>query len=361
MSKLALVAVNKRFKEVWAVRDVSFEVEQGEFISLLGPSGCGKTTTLRMIAGFEDVTSGSVYLSDKDVTFDPPFRRNTGMVFQSYALFPHMSVEQNIAFGLRMRKVDKSEIPERIARVLNLIHLEGYEKRMPRELSGGQQQRIALARALAVEPEVLLLDEPLSNLDAKLREGMRIEIKRIQQEVGITTVFVTHDQEEALILSDRILVMNEGRVVEEGTPMDIYSQPSSAFAGAFIGHSNSLEGTVVGFENGHLLVRSSGGLVFQSKAASEIGEGDEVLALVRQERLRIHPSEHGEDCEPGANCISAELSLMTFLGPTIEYICVAGGHEIRVRRPNEGSLPAISSGQAVLLEWDPADCTVIKK
>lgn len=361
-SMLALVNVNKFFKDFHAVKDVSLEVEQGEFISLLGPSGCGKTTTLRMIAGFADASSGSIYLGGRNVTFDPPFRRNTGMVFQSYALFPHMSVEQNIAFGLRMRKVDKAEIPERIQRVLGLIHLEGYEKRMPRELSGGQQQRVALARALAIEPEVLLLDEPLSNLDAKLREGMRIEIKRIQQEVGITTVFVTHDQEEALVLSDRIFVMNEGRVVEEGAPMDIYSRPSSAFAGLFIGHSNTLRGIVAASEGQHLVIKCGEDLTFRSAHTpnlSDFSQGEEVLALVRQERMRLHTDTNGH-ADPSANSITAEVSLVTFLGPIIEYICMVGHQEIRVRRPNEGSLPAVSPGEKVQIEWDPADCVVVR-
>ena len=360
MSKLALVDVNKYFKQVHAVKDVSFEVEQGEFVSLLGPSGCGKTTTLRMIAGFEEVTSGSVYLGDKDVTLDPPFHRNTGMVFQTYALFPHMTVEQNIAFGLRMRKFDKAEIPRRVQEVLSLIHLEGYEERMPRQLSGGQQQRIALARALAIEPEVLLLDEPLSNLDAKLREGMRIEIKRIQQEIGITTVFVTHDQEEALILSDRVFVMNKGEVVEEGTPMDIYSRPNSTFAGMFIGHSNALNAVVEEIENDQPIIRSEGGLVFRSTHIPDISPGDRVMVLVRQERMRLSVDENGGSPDPSINSIPAELSLVTFLGPTIEYICFAGGQEIKVRRPNEGSLPVVSSGQMVHLQWDPNDCIVIK-
>lgn len=356
---LSLINVNKYFKNVHAVKDVSFEVDEGEFVSLLGPSGCGKTTTLRMVAGFEEVSSGTVRLAGRDVTLDPPFRRNTGMVFQNYALFPHMTVEQNIAFGLRMRKVDKAQIPDRVTRALSLIQLEGFEKRMPRELSGGQQQRVALARALAIEPAVLLLDEPLSNLDAKLREEMRIEIKQIQRKVGITSIFVTHDQEEALTLSDRVLVMNEGRIVEAGTPLDIYSRPSSAFAGTFIGHSNVLEGRVAGVEGQNLVIKTGEGLVFRGTNTAELNQGDAVLVLIRQERIRLY--DNADEHASNVNRIPAEVLMVTFLGPTIEYICMAGGHEVRVRRPNEGSLPQVSAGHTVQIEWDPADCIVIKR
>jgi putative spermidine/putrescine transport system ATP-binding protein len=356
---LAVENVDKYFKGVHVVKNVSFEVEQGEFISLLGPSGCGKTTTLRMIAGLEQVSSGTIRLGDRDVTFTPPDRRNTGMVFQNYALFPHMTVEQNIAFGLRMHKVDRARIPDRVDWALNLIQLDGYQKRYPRELSGGQQQRVALARALAIEPAILLLDEPLSNLDAQLRVEMRIECKRIQQEVGLATIFVTHDQEEALTLSDRILLMNKGEIVEEGAPLDIYSQPTSAFAGTFIGHTNALQGTVVEAGTGYLVIKTDHGLVLRSGCArTDIQQGDPVLVLLRQERMRL--CANPEEVAMGVNRIPAELLMVTFLGPTIEYICRVEGHEVRVRRPNEGSLPAVCVGQAIGVEWDCADCIIVK-
>ena len=361
MARLTLDKVNKFFKEIHAVRDVSFEVEQSEFVSLLGPSGCGKTTTLRMIAGFEEVTSGSVYLGGNNVTLTPPFKRNTGMVFQSYALFPHMSVEENIAFGLTMHNFDKQRIPAQIEKSLRLIHLEGHEKRMPHELSGGQQQRVALARALAIEPEILLLDEPLSNLDAKLREDMRIEIKRIQKEIGVTTVYVTHDQEEALTLSDRILVMSYGEIIESGKPMDIYSNPQSAFAGLFIGHSNSLNCDVTGMDSVYLQIISDKGLIFNSTSRSHVQKDDKVLILIRQERMRIHRIGDEERCTRGSNCIPAKVELMTFQGSIIEYICTAKDHEFKIRRPNEGDVLIVESGEVVRIEWEPADCILIKK
>jgi len=360
MGTLSLRNVNKYFKDVHAVRNVSFEVVEGEFVSLLGPSGCGKTTTLRMIAGFEEVSSGDVYIAGQDVTGTPPYRRNTGMVFQNYALFPHMTVAENISFGLRMRKFPKSEIPDRIQRALRLIQLEGYEDRYPDQLSGGQQQRIALARALAIEPAVLLLDEPLSNLDAKLREEMRIEIRRIQKRVGITSLFVTHDQEEALTLSDRIMVMHEGRVVESGTPLDIYSKPRSAFAAHFIGHSNAFHGKITKREaNGEVLVETEKDLNFRSRATPEQEAGDEVLVLVRQERMRIYAN--GKRQRSDSNLVSAEVILISFLGPMIEYICQVGNHELRVRRPNEGVLPDVETGSTVYVEWDPVDCIVLAR
>lgn len=360
MGILSLNDVNKYFQDLHAVKDVSFEVADGEFVSLLGPSGCGKTTTLRMIAGFEEVSGGSIQIAGRDVTQDPPFKRNTGMVFQNYALFPHMTVEENISFGLRMRKFPKAEIPERVQRALTLIQLEGYEERYPDQLSGGQQQRIALARALAIEPAVLLLDEPLSNLDAKLREEMRIEIRRIQKRVGITSLFVTHDQEEALTLSDRIMVMHEGRIVESGTPLEIYSQPHSQFAASFIGHSNAFQGTLVERDDaGDFVVETDRNLVFRSNAGIGQQPGDEVLILIRQERMRLY--EDGNRRNSGANRLSGEVLMISFLGPMIEYICQVGDHELRVRRPNEGSLPQVEVGSEVRVEWDPADCIVLSR
>lgn len=358
MGVLKVDEVNKYYQSVHAVKGVSFEVANGEFVSLLGPSGCGKTTTLRMIAGFEAVSSGSVHIAGRNVTTDPPFRRNTGMVFQNYALFPHMTVGENIGFGLRMRKFPKERIPERVGQVLSLIQLEGYEARYPRQLSGGQQQRVALARALAIEPAVLLLDEPLSNLDAKLREEMRIEIRRIQRRVGITSLFVTHDQEEALTLSDRIMVMHEGRIVESGTPLEIYSHPRSAFAASFIGHSNALHGSIVERDEAdNFVIKTDRELIFHSRSNPEQKPDDHVLVLIRQERMRLYDG-HGRQ-QPGKNCLPGEVLMISFLGPMIEYICLVGNHELRVRRPNEGTLPKLEVGSPVQVEWDPADCIVL--
>jgi putative spermidine/putrescine transport system ATP-binding protein len=256
MARLELLDLSKRYAGQVAVEKVTLEVAQGEFLVLLGPSGCGKTTTLRMIAGFVQPSGGSVRIGPRDVTDLPPWKRNTGMVFQSYALFPHMSVEANVGFGLEMRKVPKAEIAPRVAEALRLARLERFSERFPRELSGGQQQRVALARALAIRPDVLLLDEPLSNLDAKLREEVRIEIRELQQRLGLTTVMVTHDQEEALTVADRLVVMAEGRVRQIGTQQDLYERPADRFVASFVGRSTFLEGEVTGPGR----FRSAGGL-----------------------------------------------------------------------------------------------------
>ena len=240
--------VTKRFGDFVAVDDLSLEVSRGEFFSMLGPSGCGKTTTLRMIGGFEDVTEGTIYLGDTDVTELPPFKRATNTVFQNYALFPHLSIFENIAFGLRRRKMRDAEVKEKVGTMLDLVELPGYEKRKPNQLSGGQQQRIALARALVNNPQVLLLDEPLGALDLKLRKQMQVELKRIQGEVGITFIFVTHDQEEAMTMSDRIAVLHRGQIEQLGTPEDLYERPATDFVARFLGVSNLLEAEVVGRE-----------------------------------------------------------------------------------------------------------------
>jgi putative spermidine/putrescine transport system ATP-binding protein len=246
MARLELGRLSKHFGPTVAVHDVSLDVRDGEFVVLLGPSGCGKTTTLRMIAGFLAPTSGRVRIGDKDVTTLPPWKRNAGMVFQSYALFPHLTVAENVAFGLEMRKLPQSDIPERVAEALRLVRLEGLAERLPRQLSGGQQQRVALARALVIRPDVLLLDEPLSNLDAKLRETVRVEIRELQRQLGSTTVMVTHDQEEALIMADRLVVMSEGSVRQIGSQRDLYERPADRFVAGFVGRSNLLPGKVVG-------------------------------------------------------------------------------------------------------------------
>ena len=240
MGFLALTNISKVFGSSVAVRDFNLDVERGEFISFLGPSGCGKTTTLRMVAGFELTTTGTIVVNGQDITMKPPNQRNVGMVFQSYALFPNMNVADNVGFGLKIAGKPKTEIERTVAEMLDVIHLPGFGSRYPHQLSGGQQQRVALARALAIHPQVLLLDEPLSALDAKIRVGLRSEIRRIQRQLGITTIYVTHDQEEALSLSDRIVVMSAGQVEQIGTPFEIYNYPKTAFTAAFIGQLNML-------------------------------------------------------------------------------------------------------------------------
>jgi ABC-type Fe3+/spermidine/putrescine transport system ATPase subunit len=233
MAVLKVEGLRKRFGNVQAVDDVSFEVKEGEVLSLLGPSGCGKTTTLRCLAGFEMPDRGKIYLDNREISFLNPEQRGIGMVFQNYALWPHMTVYNNLAFGLQIRKLEKKEIEERIKRVLSIVRLSGYEDRYPRQLSGGQQQRIAMARALVIEPDIMLLDEPLSNLDAQLREEMRFEFIELQRKLGITAIYVTHDQAEAMVISDKIIILNQGRVIQTGTPREIYTAPQSRFVAGF--------------------------------------------------------------------------------------------------------------------------------
>jgi spermidine/putrescine transport system ATP-binding protein len=261
--------VTKTFHDVVAVDDLSMEIVHGEFFSLLGPSGCGKTTTLRMIGGFEEASLGTIFLGDADVTNLPPFKRDVNTVFQNYALFPHLSVYENVAFGLRRRKVAGPDLNRRVGEMLELVELPGYERRKPSQLSGGQQQRVALARALINHPRVLLLDEPLGALDLKLRKQMQIELKRIQTEVGITFIYVTHDQEEAMTMSDRIAVMRHGRIEQLGTPEELYERPTTAFVAGFLGVSNLLDGSVVGREGQWAAVRLADGSTVRASRAGQ--------------------------------------------------------------------------------------------
>src|SRR5580765_7763836 len=279
MARLEIVSVTKRYGDVYAVRDFTLDVADGEFVVFLGPSGCGKTTTLRVVAGFAEPTSGAVRLGERDITSLPPWKRNAGLVFQSYALFPHLTVAQNVAFGLEMRKIAPAEIASRIAEALRLVRLERLGERLPRQLSGGQQQRVALARALVFRPDVLLLDEPLSNLDAKLRQDVRVEIRELQRQLGLTTVMVTHDQEEALIMADRLVVMNEGRIRQIGSQQDLYERPAEKFVADFVGRSTFIDGRMDG--PGRFV--SAGGLVVACEGS---GSGDASLAL-RPERLAL--------------------------------------------------------------------------
>jgi putative spermidine/putrescine transport system ATP-binding protein len=246
MSTVTLEAVSKHYGDAVAVARVDLDVRQGELVVLLGPSGCGKTTTLRMIAGFIEATSGTIRIGERDVTNDPPYRRNVGLVFQNYALFPHLTVFENVAFGLRRRKVPEADIGRRVAAGLDMVQLGALAQRLPRQMSGGQQQRVALARALVIEPDVLLLDEPLSNLDAKLRQDVRVEIRRLQQSLGLTTIMVTHDQEEAMTMGDRLVVMSGGMVQQTGSPRELYQRPANRFVAGFVGRSNFLGGRTEG-------------------------------------------------------------------------------------------------------------------
>jgi len=273
--------------EVVAVNGVSLDIAKGELVTLLGPSGCGKTTTLRLIAGFEFPTAGDIRLDDQIINAYPPHKRDMSMVFQSYAIFPHLNVFENTAYGLRVQRRPKSEIQRRVAEVLELVELTGFENRAPNQLSGGQQQRVALARALIMEPKVLLMDEPLSNLDAKLREQMRTEIRRIQQQLGITSVYVTHDQIEAMTLSDRIVVMNEGLIEQIGTPIELYRHPRTRFVADFIGRANFVPGVVQGIEGDTLIVEALHRQMKIVQVQSQHTVGQSVTLIIRPEMIRI--------------------------------------------------------------------------
>ncbi len=296
MAFLELTGIQKKFGETAAVLDFNLAAERGEFVSFLGPSGCGKTTTLRMIAGFEKPTAGTILVNGEDITYRSPNQRNVGMVFQSYALFPNMTVAGNIGFGMKVRKRSKADIDKRVGELLDLIHLEGRGDRYPWQLSGGQQQRVALARALAIEPQVLLLDEPLSALDAKIRIVLRKEIRAIQRQLGITTVYVTHDQEEALSLSDRVVVMSDGRIEQIGTPSEIYNFPSTSFVASFVGTLNLVAAGVIDASAGRLSI--DGQEVTTGRAVTGTGTDGKVTLAVRPEGIALGDGEAGRQPAP---------------------------------------------------------------
>ncbi len=365
MAFLELTAIQKRFGDVAAVQDFDLAAERGEFVSFLGPSGCGKTTTLRMIAGFERPTAGSITIDGSDVTHRAPNQRNVGMVFQSYALFPNMNVAANIGYGLKIRKRSKSDIDRRVAELLGLIHLEGRGDRYPWQLSGGQQQRVALARALAIEPTVLLLDEPLSALDAKIRVALRHEIREIQRQLGITTVYVTHDQEEALELSDRIVVMSEGRIEQIGTPFEIYNFPATAFVASFVGTLNAMEARIVDPGAGRL---SLGGHDIRTTSRLTGSAGGTVTVALRPEMIALSTpdgsnvvavSPSGETT--GANRLPGTVVDVAFLGSVVRVRTTVGPDAIPVfvdtfNNPNLAVPPA---GSPVVLGFPPEACLVL--
>ncbi|MGH2446653.1 MAG: ABC transporter ATP-binding protein [Candidatus Limnocylindria bacterium] len=356
--------VTKRFGDVTAVHDLTLEIERGEFFSLLGPSGCGKTTTLRMIGGFEEVTEGTVHLGDRDVTALPPFRRDTNTVFQNYALFPHLTVFENIAFGLRRRKTPTNEIRHQVAFMLKLVELPGYEQRKPNQLSGGQQQRIALARALVNNPQVLLLDEPLGALDLKLRKQMQVELKRIQSEIGITFIFVTHDQEEAMTMSDRIAVMRHGRIEQLGPPEDLYERPATDFVAGFLGVSNLLDAVVAARGDPFADLRLGDGTTVRAPAAGLNG-ADRVRLGVRPEKLRVLALDERstESASVDTNAIEGTVLDASYIGVSTQYIVeTADGHKLVVYAQNletSGAGEALADGQRVRLTWKPQHTFVI--
>ncbi|MGZ5329286.1 MAG: ABC transporter ATP-binding protein [Actinomycetota bacterium] len=342
------------FGDVAAVDDLSLDIEEGEFFSLLGPSGCGKTTTLRMIGGFEDPTYGTVYLGGRDVTDLPPYKRDVNTVFQSYALFPHLDVKENVAFGLRRKKVDKAEIETRVKDAMTLVDLIGFETRKPPQMSGGQQQRVALARALVNHPKVLLLDEPLGALDLKLRKQMQLELKRIQQEVGITFIYVTHDQEEAMTMSNRFAVMRLGKIEQLGDPETVYENPATEFVAGFLGASNMLEGDLEEGSNGVATVSLRGGGVVRLPTSRVPSDAHGPVKVgVRPEKLTIA---RGEDATvpEGSNHVSGRVTMTTYIGVSHQYkVEAVGGTIMTAYVQNLGREDAPQQGEAVTVSWKP--------
>jgi spermidine/putrescine transport system ATP-binding protein len=355
-----LVDVVKKFGEAVAVDHIDLEVEDGEFFSLLGPSGCGKTTTLRMIGGFEAPTSGLIELQGQDVTWLPPYQRNVNTVFQNYALFPHLTIYENVAFGLRRKGAKDSEVKSRVTDMLRLVELPGFEARKPTQISGGQAQRVALARALINKPAVLLLDEPLGALDLKLRKQMQVELKRIQQEVGITFIYVTHDQEEAMTMSDRIAVMNKGRYEQLGEPEVLYERPTTRFVAGFLGVSNLLPGAVEGNDGTYSAVRLADDTRVRAPRAL-VGDVANVNVGVRPEKIRLH--EETAEAPAGHNHMRGIVRDASYLGVSTQYLVEARGgatimvYEQNVERATKAEL--WSQGEAVQLTWSPDHTFVV--
>lgn len=348
MPGLRLVQLLKRFGRTTAVNSINLEIEDGEIMTLLGPSGCGKTTTLRCIAGFLIPDEGEVYLGDQQITNLPPERRGIGFVFQNYALWPHMTVFDNLAFGLQLRRVAKSGIRKRVDEALAMVRLSGFSERYPRQLSGGQQQRIALARALVIQPRVLLLDEPLSNLDAQLREEMRFEIRELQKNLGITAVYVTHDQAEALVLSDRIAVMNDGIVTQIGTPEQIYNQPNNRFVAGFIGLSSFVEGVVTQLEGAgtHGIVTTTDRVGIRVPG-SDLSLNQKVTLAIRPEHITLK-HDASLAVPEDANLLEGEVVRAAYLGDVIDYRIQVGGWVLRVHTGTDTQLHPHESVQLII-------------
>jgi putative spermidine/putrescine transport system ATP-binding protein len=358
---LELCNITKRFGDFTAVKDFSIAAEKGEFISFLGPSGCGKTTTLRMIAGFIEPTEGDVFIKGQKVNHVPPNQRDTGMVFQNYALFPHMNVFDNIAFGLRYRNVPKSEYKQRVREMLQLVRLPHIEERKPSQLSGGQQQRIALARAMIIKPKVLLFDEPLSNLDAKLRENLRVELRQIQKEVGITAIFVTHDQEEALALSDRIVVMKDGEITQIGSPFDIYENPISEFVGDFIGQSNFIDGRVQSIASDRTVVALRGDLQIAVNSTENLQVNDPVKVLIRAERIRVLSSDTGMSAAVDRNQLAGTVEEFSYLGSNVYYYVRLANKERVLAIEQTGEKAPFKRNDPVILQFGASSCRSFRK
>jgi iron(III) transport system ATP-binding protein len=354
-----LESVGKCYGEQWVVRDVSLDIEKGEFFTFLGPSGCGKTTLLRIVAGFVAPDQGAVFLDGQPMNRVPPWRRDIGLVFQNYALWPHLSVFENVAFGLRERKVARGEIHRRVTAALKQVDLAGAEKRRPSQLSGGQQQRVALARTLVIQPRVLLLDEPLSNLDARLRIEMRLELLKLQRDLGLTTIYVTHDQEEALAMSTRIAVMRDGKVIQEGKPRQIYEQPADRFVAAFLGHANLFSGQVVSADEAHIEVDIGGALTLRAGPLPDSilpKRGEIAFLSVRPEAIVLQ--ELGA-VSKGLNHIEGQVIAAAYRGSLVEYEIAASGQAIKAHVVNPKGKPLFERNQRVGICFAPEDVTLV--
>lgn len=356
MAYLEIHELTKTFHQQPAVDHIDLEIEKGTFLSLLGPSGCGKTTTLRLIAGFEKQDKGSIKVEGKSIDHLPPYKRNMGFVFQSYALFPHMTVEENIAYGLEQRNYSKNEIKKEVARVLEMVQLTGFEKRKPKQLSGGQQQRVALARALVIKPNLLLLDESLSALDKKLRVEMQMELKQIQQEVGITTLFVTHDQEEAMTLSDQIAIMKDGKIVQMGSPRSVYQHPVNTFVANFIGESNVFTGKILFAEKHYCLQLADGEMLRLPKNSLNIADhvDQQRKVVVRPEDIQLVFSPTDDDYQ----CVGT-IKFVTYVGNRSIYLVESLGQEIKVQVQHSIANEVGRVGEKVYLKWDGQRQTIL--
>ena len=355
MEHVRLEGVSKSYGSVRAVDDLSLSIELGESIALLGPSGCGKTTTLNLVAGFLVPDAGIIRIGGRDVTGIPPNKRKLGMVFQSYALFPHMTVADNVAFGLKLRRVGSSEQKQRVTEALDMVRLGGLSDRYPRQLSGGQQQRVSLARALVVNPEIMLFDEPLSNLDAKLREELRTELLEIQERVKITSIYVTHDQDEALVLADRVAVMNEGRIEQVGTPAQVYETPTTPFVAKFLGESNVLQATVAEVSGTSVVCNLEGHRIRTDGCTQQFTAGEQVEVILRTQAISLSSDSMSLD-----NCFRVRLSHVIYLGGHIRYQVELGTNRVSLVEANRGDHGVVQKGSDVFVGWSARDALLVK-
>ena len=349
--------LTKEFGNDTAVKNISFDLYDGEFLFVIGPSGCGKTTTLRMIGGYESPSSGEIRVAGKSLTHVPLEKRNIGMVFQSYALFPHMTVQKNVEYGLRMRGVSKAQRKEKVAEVLGLVELEDYADRYPAQLSGGQKQRVALARVIVLEPDLLLLDEPLANLDKRLRDTMRVELKKLQEKVGITTLYVTHDQEEALTMADRIVVMHDGNILQVGSPKDVYNDPSSQFVAGFLGETSSFNGKARTSSDGQNEVVVDTDMIVRPGSNARFSEGNNVFVSIRPERIKLFKEKQSQD----VNCTSGFIDFVSYLGSHVFYfISVLNGKSLlKASEPIPHGEASFKAGDFVHAYWQEENVVCI--